>query len=474
MSSIKKNYLYTVCYQILNIGLPLLTTPYISRVLGAKNVGIYAYSYAVVQYFILFSMLGISDHGNRTIAGSRENKKEMYENFWSIYLVQFSATVLSIIIFIILIKYSEPSNKIVLLCTGIYLIAVLFDINWFFWGIENFRLTVIRSTFIKIVSVVLIFMFVKSEKNLIEYILIMSLANLLSNVLLWYFMKEAIAFFGIYIKKTIMQIKPCLILFIPLAARSVFVYMDKIMLGQLSTMEQTGFYEYSEKIILAPTSILTSLGTVMLPRISNMKINESNDKIENLIMKSMEFIIVLGVAFSFGIAAIADDFAPLFLGREYEKCGKIIAMMSITIILVGWTNVIRTQYLIPNHKDKIYVIAVVLGAVANFAVNYLLIPNYGAMGAVIGWITAEIIITFCETLGAVGKLPIKQYLKILFKVMCIGSVMFIAVIYIKQCLKRTILNLIIEIFVGIIIYVGCIGGLLLYSNYRKNSHLRNS
>ena len=460
MEKVKKNYVYTIAYQILTIGIPLIITPYISRTLGADNVGIYSYSYSITQYFMLFAMLGISDHGNRIIAGKRDSKEELSKSFWSIYRIQLCASVSAVLIFIVFIIFSENNNKEVLSVTLFFILSALLDINWFFWGIENFKLTVTRNFFIKILSLIAIFLFVKGREDLLLYTVIMSVSALVSNMCLWFFLIKEVSIVHIRWQDCLKHLKPCIILFIPLVARSVFVYMDKIMLGQMSTMTQTGFYDYSEKIILMPTSLLTSLGTVMLPRVSYMKEQRKDSEILKVINKSMFFVIMCGCAFTFGIAAVAEDLAPIFLGSEYYDCGKIMELMSVTILLVAWTNVIRTHYLIPCRKDSVFVIAVVLGAITNFFVNYCFIPKYGAIGAVYGWLAAEVVITLYQTIFSYHALPIKHYLNYLLIFMGLGMLMYIIVKYVQKKMDCTISVLILEIMVGIGVYL--IGCMLLY------------
>ena len=451
MEKVKKNYVYTIAYQMMTIGIPIIITPYISRTLGADNVGIYSYSYSIVQYFMLFSMLGISDHGNRIIAAQRDNREELSKSFWSIYRIQFAASVIAIFVFIAFTVLSKDSNKEILYATIFFILSSLLDINWFFWGIENFKLTVTRNFFIKIISLLAIFLLVKDQEDLLLYTLIMSISALISNMCLWIFLIKEIS---------IIHLKPCIILFIPLMARSIFVYMDKIMLGKLSTMAQTGFYDYSERIILMPTSLLTALGTVMLPRISYMKEREAENDILKVINKSMVFVIMCSCAFSFGIAAIADDFAPIFLGQEYAYCGEIIEMMSVTIILVAWTNVIRTHYLIPSKRDNVFVTAVVLGAIVNFGLNYCFIPRYGAIGAVYGWLAAEFVITLYQTFFSCHALPIRLYTRYLLVFIGLGIVMYEAVKCIQKIMDCTIIALLFEILIGAGIY--SIGSIIIY------------
>lgn len=186
MTSIKKNFLYNAFYQVLTLILPLITTPYISRVMGAERVGVYSYAYSIAYYFGMFILLGTNNYGNRTIASVRDDKKILSKTFWSIYAMQlflglFVSTVYLMYVFVI------AEEQMMALLQIIYLISVALDISWFFFGIEQFKLTVTRNTIIKILTVVAMLLFVKSIDDLYIYALIMVGSSLISQIFLWIF-----------------------------------------------------------------------------------------------------------------------------------------------------------------------------------------------------------------------------------------------------------------------------------------------
>ena len=151
--SVKKNFIYNLSYQILIMILPLITTPYISRIIGPERNGIQSYTYSIVNYFVLFAMLGVNNHGNRSIAMVRNDKEKLKRTFMSIYSVQFIMSAIMIALYSIYIIFIAKENKIIFIIQAIYIISALLDINWFFFGIEQFKLTVIRNTIVKLTSV---------------------------------------------------------------------------------------------------------------------------------------------------------------------------------------------------------------------------------------------------------------------------------------------------------------------------------
>lgn len=243
-----------------------------------------------------------------------------------------------------------------------------------------------------------------------------------------------------------------LLLFIPVIAVSLYKMMDKVMLGQMSTITQVGYYESTEKIINIPLGVITALGTVMLPRMSNLVAKGHAKESRQYIYNSMLFAVFLASAMCFGIAGTASDLVPVFLGKEYLPCILLLQAMAPTVLFIAWANVIRTQYLIPNKMDRSYIISVVLGAIVNLVINGLLIPRLDAMGAVIGTICAEGSVCLCQTLMVQQELEIKRYLRDALPMLLIGAGMLILVVTVSRLADNPIV-LLLEIVAGGIFYV---------------------
>lgn len=448
MSSIKKNFMYNVLYQLLLIILPLITTPYISRVLGSEGLGTYTYTYTIANYFMLVAMLGVKNYGNRSIAAVRDDKKKLTRVFWEIYGLQFICSVLAMVVYLGYVLIVETEYQIIALIQGIYVFSGLLDISWLFFGVEKFKITVTRNIVIRLIDLACVFIFVRTRGDLWKYALIMTLGTLCSQGYLWFYVRRLVGWYRPKLVDLKKHIVPELILFIPIISVSLYTMMDKVMLGQMSTMSEVGYYEGAAKILNIPTGVITALGTVMLPRMSNLaargKIKESGQYIYN----SMIFAMFLASGMMFGIAGIAEDFVPLFLGEEYESCVLLIRVMAPTVPFVSWANVIRTQYLIPNHEDKSYIISVVLGAAANLAVNFSLIPSLGALGAIIGTVCAEGTVCVSQTLLVRKKLELTRYLKNTVMYFVFGVVMFLIICAIHRMIADTVLALVTEILVG--------------------------
>lgn len=464
--SVKKNFIYQVSYQLVVILLPLITSPYISRALGAEMIGEYSYSFSVANYFVLFAALGIQNYGNREIAISKNDNDLLNETFSSIYWLHFFSSLMCILIYTFYVFFLGSDGKYALIM-GLYVCSSIFDINWFYFGMEQFKTTSIRNIIIKIISAIAIFVFVKKENDLWLYCLIMSSSYFISEIVLWFPLRKYIRLSRVNYKKSLTHLKPMLVLFIPTIAISLYKLMDKIMIGALTSKVELGYYENSEKICSIPLVIIASVGTVMLPRMTNLISNNGKKQFNKYIETSINYVMCAAFAMAFGLAAVAKSFAPLYWGEAFAPCAILMIGISVTIPFVSFANVIRTQYLIPNKKDKEYVISVVVGAIVNLIVNILLIPQYQAKGAVVGTIAAEVSVCLIQVYSVKKELPIIRFIKEIVPYFVFACVMYVLVDLFSLSHSRTIINLVLQVILGCIIYFLLVVSYLLLNKKRK-------
>lgn len=304
--------------------------------------------------------MGLTNYGNREIAAVQTDVEQRSVVFWELYILQILTGVIVILIYVLYAGFFA-ANKVAAMIMLMCVISAAFDINWFFMGMELFRLTVTRNAIIKILTAISIFIFVKEKNDGYVYIWIMSLGTLLSQLCLWTFIKKYVTWRKPTIKGIIRHILPNLKMFIPVISVSIYKIMDKIMLGAMSTMAQVGYYENAEKIINIAVAPITAIGVVMLPRITA---NISKNSDENLyIDKSMMLVLLYSNAAAFGIYAVGKMFAIVFFGELFKQSGVLMQFLSVTIIFLGAGNVIRTQYLIPKKMDNIYIKSAMYGAI---------------------------------------------------------------------------------------------------------------
>ena len=467
--NIKLNFLYNISYQILLVITPLLVAPYISRVLGDDNIGTYSYTYSMAHYFAVFCMLGVSHHGNRTIAVCRDDQDRLNQTFSEITTLKFliSAIVLSAYaIYVGLI--ADESYRLYSVLQVFYILSFVLDIHWFFAGLEEFKVTVMRLLIIKVLSMICIFSFVKTADDLWIYTLIMSGSFLISEVYLWIVARKRVKWKLPRLKDALKHLKPILVLFIPILAVDLYRMMDKIMLGEIISMGSVGQYENADKIIKICLGVVTALSSVMLPRMAKLNAENDTGTMRRYMGNSMRVILAMSCALVAGILAVGKTFAPTFFGPEFVECGSVLQVLSFSVLFVAFSNLVRTQYLIPCHKDRIYILAVWGGVALNLVLNILLIPWLGAIGAAIATAVTELLVSIIQAICVWKSLPMGVFFKNLLAYGVIGAVMFVAVkavgwIPIPGELgwlpipnAGTILILVLQVVIGAIVYLSLV------------------
>ena len=450
--SITKNYIYNLIYQIMVLILPLITTPYISRVLGAENIGIYSYTLSISTYFILFGSLGIALYGQREIAYNQENKKKYSKILYEIVILRFITMVISMAIFYFVFvngKQYQMYYKILLL----ELLANSLDISWFFQGLEEFKKTILRNIVVKLISIICIFVFVKTSYDLKKYFMIYVLSILIGNLSLWAYLPKYIEKINYKTLNIFKHIKPTIGLFIPQIAIQVYTVLDKTMIGAIiSNKAEVGFYEQSQKIIKILLTVVTALGTVMVPRMANVYIKKEKGQMTNYMKKSFCFMYLLAFPIIFGMISISDEFVPIFFGPGYDRVSMLMKIISPIILMIGMSNVIGTQYLLPTKRQREYTISVVLGAIINFVMNFILIGRYGAVGASIGTVIAETMVTVVQMYYIRNDFNIKKIVNAAKKYFIASICMFVYCCIIGYIVKSGIQSLVIKILGGMIVY----------------------
>jgi O-antigen/teichoic acid export membrane protein len=307
---------------------------------------------------------------------------------------------------------------------------------------------------VKSIFCILIFILIKSTDDLIIYIFLLAGSTLLSNVILWVLLPKFILlsktnlFFSL--KKHFFHI---LILFIPVIAVSLYKTMDKIMLGIMINYEEVAYYEEAEKVTMIVLSFIVAIGTVMLPRITNLFSSKKDKEAKVYIEKSFKLSSFLCGALIFGIAGVAKEFSPLFFGDGFEESGYIIQILSISLIFLAFSNILRTHYLLPKNRDNEFIISVIIGAFINIIANIYLIPIFEAKGAAMGTVLAEFTVCLVQILFLRKELPILHYIKLYIPYMTIGSFMFLLVYFYGELNSLSVFNLIIQIFIGALFYI---------------------
>ncbi|QWS03629.1 flippase [Limosilactobacillus reuteri] len=448
-----KNYLYNVVYQILVLLVPLITVPYISRVLGPELVGINSYTNSWMTFFILVGQMGIALYGNREVAYHRENPIERSKIFWGIELLQVITITCALIAYLGAVILFSTTFKKYFLLQSFWIIAAGVDVSWYFMGVENFQRIVFRNILVKLASVALIFLVVKGNNDLGKYIALLGLSNLVGNLTLWPYLKDEIKWVPIRTWHPFRHFYPALLLFVPTITTQVYLVVNRLMLGRMSTQSQLGQFQYTDQIIKVILAVVTASGQVMLPHIAN-KFSKGDVKgIRDSLYNSFDFITAIAIPMMFGIMAIAKQFAPWFLGKQFNDAGILMMIEAPVILFIGWSNVTGTQYLMPINRTKEYTVSVTVGAVINVIANLFLIALWGARGATLATDISEFAVAAVQLVYIRQTISRRKLFGQMWKYLLSGGIMFIITYRLAMIMNMTIPNLAIEVIIGAVIYI---------------------
>lgn len=443
-------------YQILILITPFITTPYVSRVLGADGIGIYSYTSSIMTYFTLVAALGTSAYGAREIAQHRNDKKEASKLFWEIELMTIFTSLVCLAVWIGFIIFGKEYRYYYLALTPL-LLGTMFDISWFFTGYEQMQCVVSRNSICKIIGVVLLFVLVRDKGDLIIYILINSFVTMIGNLSMWTYLPqflEKVDRRSLTYKK---HFKETLIYFIPAIATSIYTVLDKTLIGLITHNDyENGYYEQATKIInLVKALVFTSVNTVMGARISYLFAEEKYEEIHQRIEKSLDFILLMGFACVFGLIGIAKTFVPFFFGDGYAPVVQLLYVFSPIILIIGVSNCLGSQYYTPSGKRAQSAKFIIAGSCVNLCLNLILIPKLGSKGAAIASIIAELTITVLYVAMSEGYMSVKIIAVHAWKRVIAGAVMCVCVYALGLYLPvNALLVLILQVVCGAFIYFG--------------------
>lgn len=449
-----KNYLYNLSYQILTIILPIITVPYVTRIFTSEALGNYIFYNSIVSYFSLFAMLGIGVYGTKQIAAA----SDVSSTFWNIYAIQLIASILAIAVYLI-VAFSIPQmSGVIPLIVGITLFANMMDISWLFSGKEDFKKITIRNIVVRLIGVISIFTFVKSSDDLYLYVFLIVIFDFLGQFVMWVPAKKFIkrpSFNAKVIKK---NLHPIVLLFLPQVAISLYVVLDRTLLGLLGSYSDVGIYEQGQKLISILLKVVSSLGVVMLPRVANLLSERRDKEAQNMVKFSFILYNLIIFPMIFGLIAVNEVFVKLFLGQNFQDVKYVLYVIVFNIMFVGWTNILGYQVLVVRNKNKEFMLSTTIPAFVSVAVNIAVIPFFGYIGASITSVVVEILVFVIQwyySRNIINKNLL--FNKDLAKIICSSLVMFGAVMLCKMALGLDgIIGLIIYLAVGGISYLGMI------------------
>ena len=449
------NYLYNVTYQILNFIMPIITAPYLSRTLGADNLGIYGYTYSIAYWFILFGNMGIGLYGSKEIAKVSDNKEKLSKKFSEIFMLQFSCSMISMIIFYFVFGLFKFEYQMVFLIQGILIISSALDINWVYVGLEDFKKTTLRGIVSKVLLIIGLFLLIKSDSDLYTYTFLLAFINIFNSVFIWKGLFKILDFKIPKFKDLLPHLKENFLLFIPQISASIYSVFDQTMIGMLySDVSEVAFYNQAHRIINMLLYLVTTIGTVMLPNI--IKQRDDKEKVNYVTNATFKIALLLAIPIAIGFSALAPFLISWFLAPNFYKVASIIAYLSPIIIFISLSNVFGVQYLIVFDETKKFTISVTIGCFVNLILNALLISKFGAYGAAIASCITEFSVLLIQFFFVKKRFNFKGVVTCFLKYLFAASIMGIAVYYIGILLGNRLLTNIVQVIIGVLIYFGIV------------------
>lgn len=400
---------FNVLLNVSNVLFPLVTAPYVARVLQPEGVGLFNFANTFASYFALVAALGIPTYGVREVAKCGDDEDRLNVLVSEIFSINVLSTLVTSMIFVAAISLIPQmrENLLFFLVAGIVVYSKPFSVEWYFQGRERFGFITMRSLIVRLVGILGLFIFVHDKDDLFIYLLLSVFSTILSQVWNYVMMVKSGVRPRFVLNGFRQHMRPLLILFSSSIAISIYTVLDTVMLGLMSSYSEVAFYNSATHISRSFLAVVTSLSIVAMPRLSYYLERESWEDINALIKKSLSIVSFTAIPITFGILCVAPDFIPLFLGDAF--CGAVVPLqiMSLVIIAIGFNNLTGVQILVGLGYDKLFLRAVLAGTVSNFLMNLLLIPGFGSIGASISSVVAEILVLIVAVYYTLSHAPVR-------------------------------------------------------------------
>lgn len=450
--SVGRNYIWNTVNQVFILLVPLIVTPYLSRVLGADGIGIYSYVNSIASYFIITAILGTTLYGQRSIACVRNNREDCSRAFWEIQIFRMLASTICLAFFFVMVSFVKE-NILIYFILSINIVNVIFDISWFYYGIEDFKKIAVRNFVVKICHMIFIFVFINDSSDLWLYAASVVGFAILGNASMWFSLPKILV--KVSDVHPLKNIKDIILLFLPTMATQVYCVLDKSMIGWITgSSYQNGCYEQAEKVARFSLSIVTSIAMVVLPRVANLFENQKKEDVLFYIYKAYRFTTILAFPIMFGLIGVAGTFVPVFFGEGYDLVEVLMPIFSILVVAVSLAYLTGYSYLISTKQQNVYTFSVAVAAVCNLVINLILIPRIAAIGAAIASVSAEIIgvtiqIGYC---CLSHQLEFKNIFEGAFKYLLSSFFMLVVLLIAQRYLQTSVLGLLALIATGVVAY----------------------
>ncbi|MBC2171346.1 oligosaccharide flippase family protein [Listeria booriae] len=452
----KKNYLYVLFYQFIIVVTPLFTTPYVSRVLGATNIGIDAYANSVVQIFLVFILLNVGVYGRKQIAEA-ENRHALKTTFAGIYLMQCLCGLLVSSVYVVFV-WMVGSYQLIFIIYGLMLLAYALDISWFFIGREQVKRIMMRNTVVRLLSIACIFLFVNDASDLWLYVLINSAALLIGQLVTWSALFADLGKIHFSFRAMKKHVAPMLLLSVIPCVSLLYTAVNKVILGNVAGATEVGYYNQAFKLYTICMGFVSALSTVIVPRMAMHFKKGDQAKFRQFVNFSIRYVSISTIPLTFGLIGIATTFVPLFLGAAFAPATHNVMLFAPCLFLAGVADILGLQILLITNQSKKYTLSIIIGSIVSFATNIFVVAAWGSEGTVFSFFIANLVIVALQLYFARKHYEFRYFLKIVAKYTFFSIIMLFAMLGIKYLLQgqSDILILAYQLITGVYVYLLCL------------------
>lgn len=451
--NLKRNVIYQVFYQIFLVITPLITMPYISRVLGAEGLGATAWTASIATYFMTAATLGAAVYAPRQIARVRNNPEDLDREFSALLVIRLACFAIALVAYAIFLVFFDGANRALLAVQGLIIVGAAIDITWFFTGTENFGIVLLRNTLVRIATIAAIFLLVRRAEDFVTYAAILAAGVLLGNLSILPYARKHFRLIHIPLQVFRQHMRTLGILFLPVLGSAVVAITYRVLLGAMRGETEVGFAFAGEKIITIPLTLIFAVNTVIMPRIANLAANDETGLASKKILAlSSRYLLMLGCGIAFGIWGVARTFVPVFFGSGFEPTAAVINAWAFIIPMSVVTNILSAQVMQPHHKDKEAAQTAIACLIIGLLAAAILIPRFAALGLVYSLIIVEVVrlVGYGWASRNVARIP--DIVKVGWVFPIFGALMFGAVCYLGRVLPLGATTLVIQIGAGVMIY----------------------
>lgn len=458
-----KNYFYNLLLTVTNLLFPVLSFPYVSRVLGPEGIGQVQFVFSFAQYFSIIASVGIPIYGLREISKSQDNLDARSKIFSELIFINFTACVCLALTYLFIIntfKYFDHQHDLYAAATVMVLLGFT-NVEWLYSGMEEFKAIALRSVMFKILGLIMLYTFIESRSDYGLYLYLLIFSYLGNNLLSLILLKKKIRFVysGLQLKH---HLVPLFFILGTTLAASMYTDMDTVLLGFLSDKKSVGLYTAAVKLSKIAIPFVTSMNVILIPQIGRQFAENDLQAVKHTLDKALQFILFFAVPITFGLAFLAPEFTTLFSGREFLPAVNSMRLLSVLPFIIGIAHLFLFMILVPSNHNKQMFVCVAGGVIVSLSLNFLLVPRYQEAGSAVANVVAEVVVTGLYYYFIRKFFTFNFPWRLLFEA-TLCSVLFVPVVAVTRSLGLSVLISVLIAVVGCMVIYSL--AQLLFKNY---------